>query len=314
MMKLNNQSMVAVAMVCLCALAWQSPGQPTPAPSDYQIPALRSAEFSPPFEVRSVSEKLLYVGTDAERIEANGKSYLAFSTVPEPVEAVLLEVQGNAVPYIEITKVGSTDFPDVIDEYQPGRFVYEHKGPGVYHVRSVDSDNRPVYTRFEIKSSDSSPPDDQPPTIDHDELAEIVRAMAPADPGTARAIADAYDAAIDDITDDMSLEEVRELVRAKREAAFMALPPLRYNWNAYLLASGKYLSGLESTTDYLAAIKVASDELKQVKVDTTSVTPSPPAVRSPEIIVEPRMIRRVWVPAGCDGQGHCWQGHWETAR
>lgn len=294
------------------------------------IPAL---VYQPPFEIKSVTERVLYTADALEQINANGKVYLAFDGEPKRVPAVELEIVGNAVPYVEITKVGSTDFPDVVDEYQPGQFVYEHKGAGVYHVRSLNQDNRPVYSQFEIDGATqppddgpgddpTNPPDDDPPTGDHGELADLVRELAPADPETVKAIAAAYDSAIAEATEAMSLADVRALVQQKREDAFIALPPLRFDWNTYLLKSGEYLAALESKTDYLAALQVAATELEKVKAAAQPAEAAPvtqqaaPVVQSPEIIIEPvpmrqTLRRRVWIPAGCDGFGNCWPGHYE---
>lgn len=331
-------STALIALACFVAMPGHSiysiPAVAAPVQQDAQqaesIPAL---VYQPPFEIKSVTERLLYTADALEQINANGKVYLAFDGEPTRVPAVELEIVGNAVPYVEITKVGSTDFPDVVDEYKPGQFVYEHKGAGIYHVRSLNQDNRPVYSQFEVEGATqppddgpgddpTNPPDDDPPTGDHGELADLVRELAPADPETARAIAAAYGSAINETTEAMSLADVRKLVQQKREEAFIALPPLRFDWNAYLLASGKYLAGLESKADYLAAIKVAADELQKVKTAAEPATPAQvtlqaaPVVQSPEIIIEPvpirqPLLRRVWIPAGCDGFGNCWPGHWD---
>lgn len=298
--------------------------EPTPAPMIVEHePASKSVIVDPPFRIQSVTEKVLYAGV-SEQIAANGKTYLAFDEAPTRVMAAIIAVEGNATGYIEVSKVGSSDFPAVIDEFAPGRYLYEHSGKGVYHIRSLDSNGRPVYDKFEIKTGTDPPPVDpvdpppvDPPTGDHAELARIVQDKAPKDHEVALALSGAYETAISEASaGSIDLEAARQLAEQKRRDVLMALPPLKDNWNEFLLAAGQYLVKLETKADYLAALQVLSDALKEVKTASQPAAQSSPAIQAPEILMKPvplrqPVLRRVWIPAGCDGFGNCWSGHWE---
>lgn len=287
---------------------------------------VRSVVVDPPFTVQSVTEKVLYAGI-SQQIAANGKTYLAFDEAPKPIQAAIIEIEGNATKYIEVSKVGSTDFPAVIDEYDVegniGFYLYEHAGPGIYHIRSLDSNGRPVYAKFEIKSGTDPPPVDpvdpppvDPPTGDHAELAAIVKDKAPKDRTVAVALAGAYEATITEASaDSIDLDGARQMAEQKRRDVLLALPPLKDNWNDLLLAAGQYLVKLETKADYLAALRVMADALKSVQTASQPAARSVPEVQSPEIILEPApmrqsFMRRVWIPGGCDAFGNCYPGKW----
>lgn len=274
-------------------------------------PALQSVIFDPPFDVQSVKEKVLYTATGAESIEANSKSYLAFDKAPQPVAAVLLNVTGNAAKYIEITKVGSSEFPVVLDEYAAGKYVFEHSGPGTYHVRSVDSRGRPVYAKFTIGDQPPPPPVDPPvdpqppPATDHAELRKIVQAKLPADPQTAIVLSTAYNGAavgLSDSSKNYTLDEARKVVAAARASAFESLPPLKVDWNPFLLAAGTYMQSLTTIEQYRTALIVLAEELKKSKpsVSTTAI----PQASVPLLATPPTAIwyestpQTQWCPDG----------------
>ena len=233
-------------------------------------PAVQSIIVDAPFDVQSVKEKVLYTATGSESIEANGKTYMAFDKAPQPVAAVLLNVTGNGAKYVEISKVGSTDFPTVLDEYAPGKYVFEHSGAGVYHVRSVDSNGRPVYAKFTIGNPPPPPPGDQPPppVTDHAELVKIVRAKLPADPQIAVALSSAYAgvaAQLSDGSKGYTIDQARAMSEQARGEALAAMPPLKVYWDEFLLAVGGYLKSLTTIEQYRSALTVLSEELKNAR-------------------------------------------------
>lgn len=240
-------------------------------------PAAKSVVFQPPFEIASVTDKLLYRADSVESIAANGSHYLAFEEEPKPVAAVLLEINGNAVSYIEVMKVGSTDFPTVLDEFEPGRYLFEHKGPGKYHVRSLNHDGRPVYAEFTIKQGTDPPddPDDPPPVGDYAELIKIIRDNKPNDPPVANALAEAYQFALRTMEPaSITTAQAKEIAESARMSALLKLPPVTVNWNQFFLAVGAYTRPIADKSVYMGALAVLVKELPATAPEKKSVSKS----------------------------------------
>lgn len=237
-----------------------------------------------------VAEKSLWTAEGYESIEANGKTYLAFTAPPKPVAAVMLELTNNGQPYIEISKVGSAEFPVVVDEYKPGLFIFEHSGAGVYHIRSTDSKGRPAYAKFTVgvqPPPDNPPPVEPPPTTGHTDLVKILT-KRPADSVTSNALSAGYLKAISaSQADTVTLDQSRKIVSESRAEALRSVPPLAADWNVILIEAGSYLMKLANKADYLAAIKVMADELANPKA--TAVQPQNNLRPTQEILYSPRV-------------------------
>ena len=229
--------------------------------------------------VKVVTEKALWTAEGFEEIKANGKSYLAFTSPPKPVASVLLQLTNNGQPYIEISKVDSTEFPVVVDEYKPGQFIFEHQGPGVYHIRSTDTNGRPAYAKFIVGTPgpvDPPPVVDPPPSTDHAPLVAII-AKRPVDAVTAKALAAGYRAAVTAITPaTVTLDEARKIVAEERAKALRSVPQLTVDWNAVLLDVSGYMMKLTTKADYIAALGVLANEIEKPKAAAVQSTPVAP--------------------------------------
>ncbi len=235
------------------------------------------------FGIKSIREVLVYPGV-AETIEANGKTYLLSDEPLAPVKAVILEIEGNGATYIEISKVGSVEFPTVLDEYAKGKYLFEHSGAGTYHVRSVNDKGRPVYTKFTIESPTpppvdpppvdpppvdpppvDPPPVDPPPVSDHSKLLETINKFMPNDAPVAQALIAAYERVLPNTKNPLvDLPTAKSMISDARRAALLELPPVTNNWNVFLVEVTKYMETLPDKAKYLEAISVMLEEMKRL--------------------------------------------------
>jgi len=247
--------------------------------------------------ITAVSETVMYRADSVEQLLANGKAYLKFPAEPVKISAVLIEIKNNSVGYIEITKVGSFELPDVVDAYvidaetKVSRYIYEHKGKGTYHVRSTSETGRPVYEKFEVKGLPTDPPPTDPPPTDppptdppptdppsdHKALVEMVRKALPPDPVTAAILSKAYLSVIDKLTPDfVTREMVPAIVEQARRDALNSAPPVHAQWNVFLRYIGTYFDGVQTKEQYIEALRVLAAELTRGKPTNSQVDEQPP--------------------------------------
>lgn len=246
--------------------------------------ALMTCSLWGQLSIQSVNEVTAYRTGEVEVVEANGSGYFFFEGEPQKVKLAIISI-GEEYQWIAVNKVGDVNVPIVLDAVQEGelkgKFVYEHQGPGVYHIFYTGADGRPFFDKFEIEGEVDQPEDpedpEDPPTGDHDQFYEFVKGKKPNEVNTCNSLAAAYKGVIEEASNDNStLEQVKLKAEAARREAFRMSPPFNSSqWSAFLLECSPYLLKQTSKADYLAALSAMAKAL-----EAAPGANSPPAVSS----------------------------------
>jgi hypothetical protein len=239
------------------------------------------------FSVKQVTERVLYSAV-GESIEANGKSYFAFESEPVKVPAVDLEVSGNTVDWVVIWKSGSTGLPTKLKSYKPNRYLFEHQGAGLYYLQTQSLTGEPEFAEFTVGETPTDPtdpdPTDPPPSGELEKLLTEI----PIDAVTARALSKAY-LSVAEL--DLPLEQLKSRAEQARKEALRSVPPLKVNWNDWLLSVSDYVNKL-SLAEYKSALKAIGAKLGEQKLDAVSQAIETPVrqlitIHREPVIIEP---------------------------